>query len=246
MNTLPRLLATSLVALCANALAHGDEADNGEPGDPGKVSRTVEITMNDTMRFIPSSVTAKRNETIRFVLKNDGKLKHEMVLGTIKALKEHAALMRRFPEMEHAEPNQASVEPGRTGELVWHFTKAGTFNFACLQPGHFEAGMRGRVVVKPSRETRSSLGPIVGEGFVLTQAGGIDMTDGEIRKVDKEALRLTIRHAAIRNLDMPGMTMLFKVKDPAMLDEVKPGDKVRFRAEKLGGAIVITEIQQVP
>ena len=128
---------------------HGGHASAlGKPGDSGKVDRTVEITMNDTMRFTPSRVSARKGETIRFVLKNDGKLKHEMVLGTIKELKEHAAMMQKMPEMEHADPNMASVEPGKTGELVWQFTKTGTFEFACLQPGHFEAGMKGKVAVK--------------------------------------------------------------------------------------------------
>jgi uncharacterized cupredoxin-like copper-binding protein len=93
-------------------------------------------------------ITVKRGETIKFVVKNTGKMKHEMVLGTLKELKEHAALMQKFPEMEHADPNQISVDPGKTGELIWQFTKAGTFDFACLQPGHFEAGMVGKVAVK--------------------------------------------------------------------------------------------------
>ena len=125
----------------------------GKPGDPKKVTRTVEVGMSDTMRFSPASIAAKKGETLRFVVKNNGKLKHEMVLGTVKELKEHAALMQKFPEMEHADPNQVSVEPGKTGELIWQFTKTGTFDFACLQPGHFEAGMTGKVSVvspKPS------------------------------------------------------------------------------------------------
>ena len=162
MKYLPTLLAVSLIALGSAAFAHGDEdhrprggvtADEGhawalgKPGDPKKVSRNVEITMSDAMRFSPASVSVKRNETIRFVLKNEGKLKHEMVLGTIRELKAHAALMLKFPGMEHADPNQASVEAGQTGELVWQFTKAGTFDFACLQAGHYEAGMKGKVVV---------------------------------------------------------------------------------------------------
>ena len=162
MKRINRLLALSLIAAAGATFAHGDDKHGkkgaasaeqghasalGKPGDPTKVSRTVEITMSDAMRFTPASVAAKRNETIRFVLKNEGKLKHEMVLGTIKELKEHAALMLKFPEMEHADPNQASVEPGKTGELVWHFTKAGTFDFACLQAGHYEAGMKGQVMV---------------------------------------------------------------------------------------------------
>lgn len=131
---------------------HEDQADHasalGKPGDPAKVNRTVEITMSDTMRFSPSSVAAKKGETIRFVLNNTGKLKHEMVLGSIKELKEHAAMMLKMPEMEHADANMASVESGKTGELIWQFTKSGKFDFACLQPGHFEAGMKGKVVVK--------------------------------------------------------------------------------------------------
>jgi Cu(I)/Ag(I) efflux system protein CusF len=70
-----------------------------------------------------------------------------------------------------------------------------------------------------------------------------EMADGEIRKVDKDTKKITIKHGEIKNLEMPGMTMLFQVKDPAMLDMVKPGDKVKFKAEKAGGAIVVTEIQ---
>ncbi|MGS0753863.1 copper-binding protein [Roseateles sp. GG27B] len=72
-----------------------------------------------------------------------------------------------------------------------------------------------------------------------------DLSDGEIRKVDKDTQRLTIKHGAIKNLDMPGMTMLFRVKDPALLDKVKPGDKVKFKAESVGGAILVTEVQVV-
>ncbi len=120
----------------------------GKPGDPKRISRTIEVEMSDAMRFSPANIKVKRGETIKFVLKNAGKVKHEMVLGSIEELKEHAALMQKFPDMEHADPNMVSVEPGNTGELIWQFTKAGTFDFACLQPGHFEAGMVGKVAVK--------------------------------------------------------------------------------------------------
>ena len=161
MKHLNEFFAMTLVAVAGLAVAHNGEdhgkkpgasqedhaAALGKPGDPKKVSRSVEITMSDAMRFSPSSVAVKRNQTIRFVLKNEGKLKHEMVLGTIKELKQHAALMLKFPQMEHADANQASVDAGKTGELVWQFTKAGTFDFACLQAGHYEAGMKGQVVV---------------------------------------------------------------------------------------------------
>jgi uncharacterized cupredoxin-like copper-binding protein len=157
MNLMTRVLAAGLLAMSTVAFAHGDEdhaSPLGRPGDPAKATRTVHITMSDTMRFEPSRIVVRRNETIRFALKNNGKLKHEMVLGTIDELRKHAALMLKFPGMEHADPNQASVAPGQTGELVWQFTKAGTFDFACLQAGHFEAGMKGQVRVgnKSSKE----------------------------------------------------------------------------------------------
>lgn len=74
-------------------------------------------------------------------------------------------------------------------------------------------------------------------------AQAADMTDGEIRKVDMDNKKLTIKHGEIKNLDMPGMTMVFQVKDPAMLDKVKAGDKVKFNADKIGGAMVVTNIQ---
>lgn len=131
----------------AGSKANGNAATVGKPGDPGKVTRDVNVEMNDAMRFKPASIQVKQGETIRFIVRNAGKLKHEMVLGTIKELKEHAELMRKFPEMEHADPNQVSVDPGKTGELVWQFDRAGTFDFACLVPGHFEAGMVGKVQV---------------------------------------------------------------------------------------------------
>lgn len=132
-----------------NGAAHdtGHSTNLGKPGDAIRVKRTVEIIMNDMMRFNPASISVNKGETVRFVLKNEGQIKHEMVLGTIEELKKHAALMLKFPAMEHADPNQASVEPGKTGELVWQFTQAGKFDFACLQPGHYEAGMKGQVLV---------------------------------------------------------------------------------------------------
>jgi Cu/Ag efflux protein CusF len=77
---------------------------------------------------------------------------------------------------------------------------------------------------------------------ILAQAGAL--TDGEIRRVDKEAKKLTIKHGPIQSLDMPAMTMVFLVKDPAMLDQVKAGDKIRFQAEKVGGAYTVTRIEK--
>ncbi|NQD37946.1 cupredoxin family protein [Permianibacter sp. IMCC34836] len=124
-----------------------DESAIGQAGDAGKVSRTVMVDMTDAMRFVPAQVSVKQNETIRFVVKNSGKVKHEFVLGTEAALKEHYQVMLKFPEMEHADANMVTVAPGQTGEVIWQFTKSGKVDFACLQPGHYDAGMKGLVAV---------------------------------------------------------------------------------------------------
>jgi putative spermidine/putrescine transport system substrate-binding protein len=120
----------------------------GQPGDPGQVSRTITVTMSDAMRFTPDRIVVKKGETIRFVLQNQGQLRHELVLGTGEALRRHAALMQMMPDMVHSGPNMASLAPGERGELVWRFANAGTVAFACLQSGHLEAGMRGSVAVQ--------------------------------------------------------------------------------------------------
>ena len=155
--------AAALVFSSTLALAHGDEEHAavrkydaskveptafGQEGNPRKVTKTIKVDMTDDMRFTPADVTVKRGDTVKFVVQNDGKVLHEMVLGTKQAIKEHAALMKKFPEMEHADANMAHVKPGKAGEIVWQFTKAGEFQFACLQPGHFEAGMVGKVTVR--------------------------------------------------------------------------------------------------
>jgi uncharacterized cupredoxin-like copper-binding protein len=155
-KTLPFLVfASALVAFAAppvtadgrHATGHDDWAKVGRPGDPKKVTRTVEIGAYDTMRFNRAQFTVKQGETVRIVVRNAGKLPHEFVLGDEKSLREHAELMRRFPGMEHADPNQVTVAPGEARELVWQFTKAGTAHFACLVPGHYEAGMKGAITV---------------------------------------------------------------------------------------------------
>ncbi len=145
---LAALAVPPAIAGGTHAGGHDNEwAKIGRPGDSRKAVRTVEIGAYDTMRFNHAQFTVKRGETVRIVLRNVGQLPHELVLGDEKSLREHAELMRKFPGMEHADPNQVSVAPGKTGEFVWQFTKAGTVHFACLHPGHYEAGMRGAITV---------------------------------------------------------------------------------------------------
>lgn len=156
--TLAFTLATAGTSIYAQGAhdAHGSGHEHTDMhvlpaaiGEPGKrVTRTVKVDMTDDMRFRPASITVKKGETVRFVVKNSGKMKHEMVLGTPQMLKEHYDMMMKMPGMEHEEPNMVTVAPGATGEIVWRFTQAGNVDFACLQPGHLDAGMKGAVRVR--------------------------------------------------------------------------------------------------
>jgi uncharacterized cupredoxin-like copper-binding protein len=164
----PLLKAMAVVATMATASlshAHGEKthAPSNAPvvkeqkpwgiaGNPARVTRTIEIRMTDAMRFKPDRVRVRQGETVRFVHRNNGEVMHEFVLGTRKELQEHAELMRRFPDMEHDEPYMAHVPPGERREIVWRFNRAGDFDFACLIPGHYEAGMVGHVKVTPRRQ----------------------------------------------------------------------------------------------
>jgi uncharacterized cupredoxin-like copper-binding protein len=161
-TSIRRLLAGLTLALVAPALhAHGDarhapkakqalstdEHPWGREGDPRKASRTITVDMGDDMRFKPAHLEIKAGETVRFVVANKGKLMHEMVIGTEAELAKHAELMRKHPGMEHEEPYMAHVSPGKREEIAWTFTKAGTFMYGCLIPGHWESGMKGTIVV---------------------------------------------------------------------------------------------------
>ncbi len=125
-----------------------EEKPFGREGDPKKVSRTVRVDMADSMRFSPAEITVRRGDTVRIEARNTGKAMHELVLGTLQELKEHAELMKKHPGMEHDEPYMAHVAPGRTERIVWQFTKPGEFYYGCLIPGHFESGMMGKIIVR--------------------------------------------------------------------------------------------------
>lgn len=160
-----RLSAAAAAFLLAGSVAaHGEVSHGGGPnlqpaetefgrtGDPAKVSRTVVVTMSDGMHFAPNRIELRRGDTIRIRAANRGKVMHELVIGTERELRAHAELMKRFPTMEHEEPFMAHVAPGKDGEIVWQFTRPGTFLFACLIPGHtwndLRDGMVGTIVVR--------------------------------------------------------------------------------------------------
>lgn len=147
-------LALGLAATSAFAGAghdgHGRPAQEqsvGTPGDPKRISRVIEVGMTDLMRFDPAAITVQQGETIRFVVSNRGKVDHEMVLGTMEDLKSHGVSMRANQHVAHDDPSAARVEPGRKKALAWQFSKAGKIFYACLIPGHFEAGMVGKIDV---------------------------------------------------------------------------------------------------
>lgn len=133
----------------ANAPVVKEQKDWGIAGDAKSVQRTLRVTMSDKMRFTPDLLTVKQGETVRLVIKNQGQLLHELVIGTPQELDAHAALMVKFPDMQHDEPYMAHVPPGKSGALVWTFNRPGEFKFACLIAGHYQAGMTGQIIVTP-------------------------------------------------------------------------------------------------
>jgi len=121
----------------------------GIAAEPRLAQRTIEIRMTDDMKFAPSHLDVREGETLRLRAVNRGKVMHEIVIGTREELETHAEMMRKHPNMEHDEPYMAHVAPGQRGDIVWTFNRPGDFEFACLIPGHFEAGMRGTIRVQP-------------------------------------------------------------------------------------------------
>lgn len=155
MRTAATLIALTLLtstALADPSHAHEAAAAYGEPGDPSADAQTVEIEMDETeageMVFRPDRIEVDEGQQVRFVLKNEGDVEHEFVLGTREEIEEHAEEMRESPQMDHDDPNAERVDPGREDDLVWKFDEAGEFDFACLIPGHLEAGMSGEIVVR--------------------------------------------------------------------------------------------------
>lgn len=162
MKSLNRDLAILSLALaffvgipCAGAhtgqpaanVAGTSEESFGQPGAANSTTRTIAIHTRDTMRFNPSSLAIQQGQTVRLRITNEGNLPHEFVLGTKEEIAEHAKMMRQMPDMVHADANSIRVAPGKSADIIWTFTQSGTFLYACLIPGHWEAGMQGTVTV---------------------------------------------------------------------------------------------------
>ena len=205
---------------------HHQKSTVGSPGTEGDVTRIIEVSMIETddgdMIFSPAAVDVALGETIRFAITNAGELEHEFVLDTVPKNAEHKALMEQFPEMEHDDPNSIRLEAAQTGEIIWSFTNAGSFEFACLIPGHYEAGMHSDVVVANAQ---------------------VQYTKGVVKKVNAESGKVTIIHEELLDLGMPAMTMVFRVADEAMLEQLEPGENIEFVAERLKGKITVTDVK---
>ncbi|CDN48310.1 cupredoxin domain-containing protein [Neorhizobium galegae] len=143
-------LATPVLASGSHAGGHGEMAA-GEPGDKSKVSQTIRISMKEMpdgkMIFTPNDFKVRKGQTVRFTIKNEGELDHEFVLDQEAKVMEHKAVMEKFPDMEHDDPNAIRLKAGKSGDIVWKFTNDGVFKIACLVPGHYDAGMHGDVTV---------------------------------------------------------------------------------------------------
>ena len=213
---------------------HGEEGHHemaaGMAGVVDKVSRTIEVSMIETddgdMIFEPKSLDIKAGETVRFAINNTGELEHEFVLDTVAKNAEHKKLMEEFPEMEHDDPNSVRLEEGQTGEIIWSFTNTGAFEFACLIPGHYEAGMHSNIVVADAGDATT-----------------VEYTKGVVKKIDPKSGKVTIIHEELKSLGMPAMTMVFRVSDDAMLEQMNAGDNIEFVAERLKGKLVIMNLK---
>ncbi|MCZ4354816.1 copper-binding protein [Roseovarius aestuarii] len=234
-KTIAFTLATPVFAAGTHSGGHdkdhaGEHAEMmiGMPGDPAKVDRTIDVTMRETddgdMIFEPASFEIAKGETIRFNVMNKGELEHEFVIDTIEGNAEHKEAMGKM-DMEHDDPNSVRLDEGATGEVIWNFANEGTFEFACLIPGHYESGMHGPINV----------------GEKMAQAD-VEFTTGKIKKIDAEAGKVTIIHGPLVNLDMPAMTMVFRA-DEATIANMSEGQDIEFVADRVKGKLTVTQMK---
>lgn len=216
---------------------HADKAEMmiGMPGDAASVDRTIDVTMRETddgdMIFEPASLEIGKGETIRFNVMNEGELEHEFVIDTIEGNAEHKELMAAM-DMEHDDPNSVRLDEGGSGEVIWKFANEGTFEFACLIPGHYESGMHGPITVGEKQAQAN---------VVLAQAD-VEYATGKIKKIDSKAGKVTIIHGPLVNLDMPAMTMVFRA-DEATIANMSEGQDIEFVADRVKGKLTVTQMK---
>jgi len=234
------LLTTAVIfALTAPAFSSGSHSGNhdevtaiemliGKPGNAADVTRVIDVTMRETddgdMLFEPTSIEISEGETIRFNVINKGELEHEFVIDTFEGNGKHKKMMAKL-DMEHDDPNSIRLDEGRSGEVIWTFSNVGTFEFACLIPGHYESGMHGPILVN-----------------IKTAQADVEYSTGKIKKINAKAGKVTIIHGPLANLDMPAMTMVFRA-DEAMIANMSVGQDIEFIADRVKGKLTVTEMK---
>ncbi|MBQ4825668.1 MULTISPECIES: copper-binding protein [unclassified Leisingera] len=220
------LAAAPAFAAGTHGGGHHDEMEVGKPGEAAHADREIAVTMKETddgeMIFEPSGFSFTKGETIKFVITNAGELEHEFVLDTAERNVHHKELMAKM-DMEHDDPNSVRLDAGATGEIIWTFSNLGTFEFACLIPGHYESGMHGPVAV--------------------LEGGGGTFTAGTVKKIDAKSGKVTIKHEELVDLEMPAMTMVFRVAHAAMLEQMQAGGSIEFVAERVKGKLTVTAVR---
>ncbi|MFG6532962.1 copper-binding protein [Sulfitobacter sp. 1A16787] len=212
---------------------HGDmhkEMAVGMPGKAEAVDRTIDVIMRETddgeMIFEPAEFDIQKGETIRFAVTNKGEIEHEFVIDTMEGNAKHKEAMAKM-DMEHDDPNSVRLDSGMDGEVIWTFANEGSFEFACLIPGHYESGMHGPITVEQSDDAPEA--PAV-------------YSTGKIKKVDAKGKKVTIIHGPLENLDMPSMTMVFKA-DEALIANMKEGQNIEFVADRVKGKLTVTAMK---
>ena len=217
--------------------AHGDHDDHGDDhaemmigmaGDPAKVDRTIDVTMRETddgeMIFEPALLEIMKGETIRFNVMNKGELEHEFVIDTLEGNAEHKVAMEKM-DMEHDDPNSVRLDEGGSGEVIWKFANEGTFEFACLIPGHYESGMHGPITVSEK----------------MAQAD-LKYSTGTVKKINAKNGKVTIKHGPLVNLGMESMTMVFRA-DKDMISKMSVGQDIEFVEERVKGKVTIVKMK---
>ena len=205
---------------------HAEMMAIGMPGSADKVDRTIDVVMREAddggMVFEPVAFNITKGETIRFNVSNEGELEHEFVLDTVEGNAKHKELMAQM-DMEHDDPNSVRLDPGRSGEVIWNFANAGTFEFACLIPGHYESGMSGPIEVAQADTGRTYV-------------------KGVVKKIKADAGKVTIIHEELTELDMPAMTMVFRAEDD-IIAKMTEGQEIEFLADRVNGKLTVTDLK---
>jgi uncharacterized cupredoxin-like copper-binding protein len=233
------------------AEAHGADghSDNhaammgvGMPGDAAKVDRTVNVIMIETdngeMLLKGDELTFEKGETVRFIIRNKGEQEHEFVLDTVERNAAHKIEMAKMM-MEHDDPNRITLDAGASGEVIWTFSNDGTFEAACLMPGHYESGMF-RTVAVGDQITKASM--TMAPADVQVAQADVEYTKGTVTKVDAKGGKVTIDHGPLLNLDMPGMKMVFRA-DEEIISKLSEGQNIDFVAEPVKGKLTVTQLK---